>query len=275
MNKPFVTVIIPTYKDWDRLKMCIDALLIQSYGMRDFEIIVVNNDAEDKTGFIHKKVILIAETKPGSYAARNAALKIAKGKYVAFTDSDCKPDKEWLTNAIEKLELGVTERVAGRVELFYENDPLTFSDIFEKAFAFNQRLYVEQGFSVTANLITKKSVFDRVGLFDESLMSGGDVKWNKRATELGVSLKYCDECTVYHPSRGDINEIKIKLMRVFTGRVKSQQVDLMDYIKLLLPPVNVIKELKDNKRLTFKDCIIAFSMRYFTKLYVVYKLVLG
>jgi glycosyltransferase involved in cell wall biosynthesis len=275
MNKPFVTVIIPTYKDWCRLGLCIEALMMQSYGIENFEIIVVNNDSLDRTDFIHDKVILISEIKPGSYAARNAALKIAKGDYVAFTDSDCKPERDWLTNSIKVIESGVTSRVAGKVELFYENDPLTYSDIFEKAFAFNQRKYVDDGFSVTANLITTKSIFDRVGLFNESLMSGGDAEWNKRATELGVSLKYCDECIVYHPSRGDINEIRVKLMRVFTGRVKSNQVGMLDYIKLLLPPVNIIKELIGNNGLTFKERIIAFSMRYYSKLYIIYKIVVG
>lgn len=47
-DKPFVSVIIPTYHDWDRLKKCIEALKIQTYPSDLFEVIIVNNDPADK-----------------------------------------------------------------------------------------------------------------------------------------------------------------------------------------------------------------------------------
>jgi cellulose synthase/poly-beta-1,6-N-acetylglucosamine synthase-like glycosyltransferase len=43
-----VSVIIPTYKDWDRLGLCLDALAQQQFPASEFEVIVVNNNTEDQ-----------------------------------------------------------------------------------------------------------------------------------------------------------------------------------------------------------------------------------
>src|SRR5690606_33493940 len=97
-----ISVIIPTYHDWARLILCVEALKNQSFPQEDFEVLIVNNDPLDKVpaGFpIFPNFSIINEEKPGSYAARNSAIKIAKGEILAFTDSDCIPDKDWLQNA--------------------------------------------------------------------------------------------------------------------------------------------------------------------------------
>jgi GT2 family glycosyltransferase len=46
LARPFVSVVIPTYRDWDRLRVCVDALRRQTYPAESFEVIVVDNDPE-------------------------------------------------------------------------------------------------------------------------------------------------------------------------------------------------------------------------------------
>ena len=91
MEYPLVSIIIPTYKDWSRLNLCLKAMENQSYPLEKFEVIVVNNAPGENppSGFLFRNNwTLITEEKSGSYAARNKALKICKGKIVGFTDSD-------------------------------------------------------------------------------------------------------------------------------------------------------------------------------------------
>jgi len=97
-NYPFVSVIIPTYRDWNRLKLCVNALKNQTYPKNRFEAIVVNNDPADPCPYcpLPDNFVLTTEGKPGSYAARNAGIKIAKGDILAFTDSDCIPYSDWI-----------------------------------------------------------------------------------------------------------------------------------------------------------------------------------
>lgn len=217
----YVNVIIPTYKDWDLLKLCLDGLMKQTYSHNLISILVVNNDPEDTFNNrfeIAENVTVLDEHKPGSYAARNKALQYANGKFLGFTDSDCIPDPDWIKNAVEIFESDSTiDRIGGKIKMFYPNEKISLGDLYEETFAFPQEDYANGGFAVTGNLFVRKEIFDTVGLFDDNLMSGGDAKWGLLATEKGFNIIYSDKVVVNHPTRSSIKELKVKMKRVGKG----------------------------------------------------------
>lgn len=222
----YISVIIPTYHDWRRLQLCLNELDKQTMSKDRFEVIVVNNDPDDEPPtslHLPDNARLICEAKPGSYAARNAAIAVARGDIFAFTDSDCIPYSDWLESGYHALISGSHQRIGGRVELFYLSDRLTLAEIFEKTFAFPQQRYTEAGAAVTANMMAYKTLFEKVGLFNESLLSGGDIEWGKRAFELEFPIVYAEDATVKHPARYKLSELFKKHRRVITGQVKLVQ----------------------------------------------------
>jgi glycosyltransferase involved in cell wall biosynthesis len=89
----FFSIIVPVYNVENYLKQCLDSILYQTYS--DFEIILVNDGSTDSSPEIcsfyqniSAKIILINKENGGLSDARNAGLKIAKGDYIIFTDSD-------------------------------------------------------------------------------------------------------------------------------------------------------------------------------------------
>ena len=102
-HSPFVTVIIPTYNDWNRLDKCLLALSNQTYLQKNFEVVVINNNSLDAAPENIKKYnfTMHTENKPGSYASRNKGICIAKGDILAFTDSDCIPNLYWIERAVD------------------------------------------------------------------------------------------------------------------------------------------------------------------------------
>src|SRR5690606_31479653 len=121
MSIPLISVIIPTYHDWDRLQLCLNALSNQTLSEDKFEIIVVNNDPDDiapEILDIPSNAKIINESKPGSYAARNLAVRDARGEIFAFTDSDCIPDSKWLENGYNEFADKTRDRVGGAVLIF-------------------------------------------------------------------------------------------------------------------------------------------------------------
>lgn len=262
-----VSVIIPVYHDWEKLERCLDALAKQDCPSISREIIVVNNDPRDCSGenlCLPDHAILINEEKPGSYAARNAALQVAQGDVIAFTDSDCIPWPDWLKNGVHYLN-GGADRVAGRIDLLFSSSDLSWAEMYEKAFAFRQKKNAEKGVSVTANMFVWKSVIDEVGYFEEGLMSGGDIEWNRRACEKGKTIVFGEQCVVYHPARRTVNELIGKRKRVTGGVHGIDGFDARSLMRALLPPVNVIPELLDNKALQAGEKVVAFLVRYFLK----------
>lgn len=99
-----VSVIIPVYNTGKYLEECLECMVNQT--LSDIEIICVNDGSSDDSEEIleryvrkHSNFILINQNNLGQSAARNAALKVATGKYIYCMDSD----DIFLTTALEEL----------------------------------------------------------------------------------------------------------------------------------------------------------------------------
>lgn len=265
-----VTVIVPTFRDWPRLQLCIAALALQTLDSGCFEVLIVNNDPADKPPpalQLPAHFTLITEATPGSYAARNAALALAKGEIIAFTDADCIPATDWLATLVARLESGA-ERVAGRIDLFFDGgDTHSWAAAYEKAFAFRQPLSVARGEAVTANFATWRRLFDEIGLFSAGLMSGGDVEWNRRATAAGKGIVYADNAVVRHPARAELAALFAKCHRVSGGVAQIERSNLLlELARGLLPPVRELPYLWHHRHLSRLEKFKAFWLCYYLKL---------
>ncbi|MGK7952228.1 MAG: glycosyltransferase family 2 protein [Xenococcaceae cyanobacterium] len=251
VSNKFVSVIIPVFNDTERLKLCLAALENQTYPKNCYEVIVVDNNSEENIAALTKKfkqVILTKESKRGSYAARNRGIKIAKGEILGFTDSDCIPTSNWLENGVDRLLLSSNcGIVAGKIDLYYQekNNPNP-AEIFDKLVNLQQEKYVEEyHYGATANLFTFKQVFDKIGLFNAELKSGGDADWGNRVFAGGYDIIYATDVLVLHPARNSLTQLAKKVIRQTGGtfdREKKQKQNLklsqiINYLIQLRPPV--------------------------------------
>lgn len=102
-TRPFISIILPCYNSEKTLNRCIDSILSQTF--QDFELILVDDGSTDSTGDIcdqfaknNNRIVAIHKINGGVSSARNEGLKIAKGKWIAFCDSDDYTDAQWLLN---------------------------------------------------------------------------------------------------------------------------------------------------------------------------------
>jgi cellulose synthase/poly-beta-1,6-N-acetylglucosamine synthase-like glycosyltransferase len=228
-NFPFVSVIIPVFNDRDRLKICLQALEKQTYQSELYEIIIVDNGSVDNLEELvkqHSQVSLVSEQQKGSYTARNKGISLAKGEVLAFTDSDCIPEKNWLETGVKQLlsipNCGI---VAGKIKIFFQdrNYP-TSVEAFDSIFNLNQQKYVEKHhYGATGNLFTFKKIFSEVGYFNASLKSGGDAEWGKRVFARGYSVIYADNTCVEHPARNSLAQLTQKVIRQTRGSYDMNQ----------------------------------------------------
>ncbi len=220
----FVSVIIPVYNDAG-LERCLAALATQTLPREHFEVIVVDNGGTTDLSaalMALPQATLVCETTPGSYAARNFGISLSRGDILAFTDADCTPDRRWLENALRRLEQSNRDVILGGRIQVYAKDPArpTHAEQYDLALAFPQEFYVKtRGYSVTANLITTRRIFDHAGPFDAKLMSGGDKEWCQRAVGQGFKLVYADDAVVSHPARSTVGELVKKRRRQVGGQL--------------------------------------------------------
>jgi len=219
----FVSVVIPVFNDSERLKLCLKALENQTYPRDSYEVIVVDNGSDSPVELapaLFPQVQVAQESRPGSYAARNAGIMLSRGDVIAFTDSDCIPAADWIEKGVAAL-LSVPNcgLVAGQVKVFAQNPTHpTMSELYEMVFAFPQEENIKQKhFGVTANLFTFRDVIEKVGLFDANLKSAGDVKWTMGVYSYGYKQVYADDVCVLHPARRSLREIYKKHIRISGG----------------------------------------------------------
>jgi len=111
-EKPFVSVVIPTFNHAPLLKRALDSVVAQTYS--DWEAIVINNFSTDETidvvnSFKDDRIKLVNFKNNGIIAAsRNQGIKLAQGKFVAFLDSDDNWYPKKLERCIDHAMLGAT-----------------------------------------------------------------------------------------------------------------------------------------------------------------------
>ncbi|MGI6726033.1 MAG: glycosyltransferase family 2 protein [Christensenellales bacterium] len=93
MDHPLLSVIIPVYNAQEFLSIALDSVFSQD--IKDMEIILVNDGSKDDSLSLcrqyaakDERIVVIDQQNAGPGAARNAALKVAKGRYLSFVDSD-------------------------------------------------------------------------------------------------------------------------------------------------------------------------------------------
>ncbi len=166
-----ISVIIPTYNRFESLKRAIKSVLSQSY--KAYEIIVVDDGSEDLTCKIKdefKNIKYIYKSNAGVSSARNLGIQKASGEWVAFLDDD----DEW-----------ETDKLALQTALHVKNPSLHVSYTDEKWIRDKKEVKVPKKYQkfggyiyekclshciiAPSSVMIRKSLFDEIGLFDESL----------------------------------------------------------------------------------------------------------
>ena len=188
-----VSVIIPTHNRITMLEEALISVLSQNFdGI--VEIIVVDDNSQDKTSeFIrekHPEVHLISlQQNVGAYAARNRALLEAKGKYIAFLDSDDLWEKNYLKTQVTALkgktkcfcvsDLVVWNTTKNQKQIFVQKPNL------EKYTSLIHHLLVASFIYTPSSVVIPRKAFDEVGLFDETIRVGEDAALYERCIVAG------------------------------------------------------------------------------------------
>jgi GT2 family glycosyltransferase len=204
---PRVSVVVCAYNAERTLDRCLSSLAALDYP--DYEVILVNDGSRDGTLAIaerHAFCRIINQPNKGLSVARNVGAEAASGEIVAYTDSDCVADPDWLTYLVAKMEAGRLVACGG------PNFPPPEPSLIPAAVAVSPGgpthvlLSDEVAEHIAGcNMAFRRDVLLRLGGFDPIYRAAGDdvdICW--RLQDAGYTIGFCPAAVVWHFRRNTV-----------------------------------------------------------------------
>ena len=236
-SSPKVSIIVCTYNRERYILRNLESFLNQTAKPSDFEVVIINNNSPDNTdqicnSFIDKHPelnwVYVIEKNQGHTFARNRGIQESNADIVAFIDDDAFVRPQYVENIIKFFdEHKNVDVIGGKIIPVYESGqepkwmtPYLLTLMAAQDYGEQVKEFHPRKFPIGANMVYRKSVFDKIGLFNVELGRRGD------------GLEGGDEKDVIHRLRQIGGKIFYE-PRVIVDHIIGEHREKMDYIKAM------------------------------------------
>ncbi len=195
MNHPVVSCIVPVFNGERYVREALESIHCQTY--RPLEIIVVDDGSRDNTKEVVTNLEIpiqyVEQSNLGPATARNHGITLAKGDFIAFLDADDLWHQDKLTKQMAKFQAKPELDVCVTHLNHFEDLKFGKKDILAQG---QRRLFNVPGY-VTQTLLTRRTTFEKVGIFDHTLRYGDANDWFVRVADCGLYMELLPEVLVY------------------------------------------------------------------------------
>ncbi|MBN8730161.1 MAG: glycosyltransferase [Acidobacteria bacterium] len=190
LNQPRISVVIPALNEGAVIGACLESLAAQSMPREQFEVIVVDNgstdDTEDVARSYQGRLTLSVLRKVGAAvgAVRNRGAAVARGKHLAFLDADCVAEREWVRKACQALDREPNSVLGA----FYR---VPEASSWAARVWYGDQHWLRNGtvsYIPGSDLLIRRSAFQALGGFDESISTSEDCEFCHRAGQAGMRI---------------------------------------------------------------------------------------
>jgi len=207
-RKPKVSVVVASYNGASTLKACLESLRNLNYS--DYEVILVDDGSTDATPQIAAQYPSVRyfrhHTNLGLSVARNTGIVAAEGEIVAFTDSDCRADEDWLYYLVADLISGEFSGVGGHNLLPPEDSATAAAVMVSPGGPAHVMLTDREAEHIPGcNMAFLKSALVAIGGFDSIFRKAGDdvdICW--RLQQAGYKIGFNAAAFVWHYRRSTV-----------------------------------------------------------------------
>ena len=236
-----ISVIIPVKNEEEKIERCLKAVFGQT--VQPFEVIVVDGYSTDKTVENASKfpVRILYENYHTRAGACQVGVDNAEGEYIAFTDADCIPEKDWLENLVKAFDediVGVGGGIKNIGEGLWEKSiDLAMGTFLGSANSVQGRFFKDKRYvkSISGcNSMYRRNDILKIGGFDIGLSTAEDTELNRKLLKIG-KLLYTPDAIILHNHKRALKEFGKRMRQYGYGRAKSRLWDLQ-----VIPPILIL-----------------------------------
>jgi len=199
-KKRLISIIIPAYQAESSITKTLSYLHDQDY-KDEYEIIVVNSSQDRTKSVIHQKFpnVQVIQLKKRAYTgeAKNVGLKKAQGDILAFIDSDCVPEKNWLST-IRKLHSQGYKIVGGAVGNLNPTHMISRGEYLLESIQLSPGSPARfVSLISTANCFMDREIIEKYGPFP-SIRKGVDMLYSYILMRKGEKIMFSPDMKIYH-----------------------------------------------------------------------------
>lgn len=204
---PKVSVVVCSYNGGRTLEECLHSLVRLDYP--DHEIILIDDGSTDDTPQIVEgfpQIIYHRQENRGLSAARNVGAELATGEIVAYTDSDCVVDEDWLTYLVQGMQDQQVEAIGGP-NITPESDGWMAKCVAASPGNPSHVMLNDSSAEHVpgCNMAFRRSTLLMLGAFDTQFwIAGDDVDICWRLLDAGLRIGYAPGAMVWHHRRTSI-----------------------------------------------------------------------
>ena len=211
-----ISVIIPVYNRAHCITRALES--VKAQGIQDLEVILGDDASTDPTLELAKSIlpdVKVARlpSNQGASAARNAALKLAKGDMIAFLDSDDEWGPGKLASQISFLEEQPEVGLCGSGHLLMSRDGEPIPYAGRNPLDWRRELHIAESFHGASTSVVRREVLESVGTFDERLRVLEDWDWLLRISQQYPIHVLPEQLAIIHennPSDADQTAISLE-----------------------------------------------------------------
>jgi mycofactocin system glycosyltransferase len=242
---PSVSIIIPVRNRPQEIRACLTSLAKLNYPSQKIEIIVVDDCSTDTTPEVIREfpVTLLALKKHRQASfCRNVAARKAKNEILAFIDSDCEADADWLLDLIPAFREKSIAAVGGMIDSYYTinqldqyekvQSSLRISSWYKRSSELDRFFYVP-----SCNFLIRRNCFRELGGFKNDLHVGEDVDLCWRIQNSGLQVDYRPVGTIFHKHRNRLQAFCRRRFDYGTSEPQLQKLHEDRRKRMVFPPL--------------------------------------